>query len=73
MPSLHIAWAVLVGFALWRLARPLAVRLCGLFYPLIVLIVLIVTGNHYLVDAVAALAVVGVAVLVARPIARRRG
>jgi PAP2 superfamily protein len=71
MPSLHMAWAALVGGSTLCMARPRAVRLLGAVYPLITLVVVIVTGNHYLLDAVGALVVVGMALLLARLLTRR--
>ncbi|MEP6761971.1 MAG: phosphatase PAP2 family protein, partial [Sporichthyaceae bacterium] len=52
MPSLHLAWAVwsavLVG---WLLGTTMQRRLL-LLYPLLVTAVVVVTANHYLLDAV---------------------
>lgn len=62
MPSVHMAWAVIAGGALILLARPLAARLCGAIYPFLMLVAIVVTGNHYLLDAGGALLVVGLAV-----------
>jgi membrane-associated phospholipid phosphatase len=65
MPSLHVAWALLVGLALVWLASPPVVRVLGALFPLIMLLTVIVTGNHYLLDGVGSLAVVDVAVRLA--------
>ncbi|MGH2409591.1 MAG: phosphatase PAP2 family protein, partial [Chloroflexota bacterium] len=64
MPSFHIAWALIVSAALVWMARSLLVRLLAPLYPAIMLIVVIVTGNHYIADALGAVAVVSVAALV---------
>ncbi|HWE62417.1 MAG TPA: phosphatase PAP2 family protein [Chloroflexota bacterium] len=61
MPSLHVAWALIVGMTLAWAARPLVVRLFGLVYPLIMLTTVIVTGNHYISDALGAVLVLIVA------------
>lgn len=58
MPSLHIAWALIVGLTLFWLARPLVVRLFGLVHPVIMSLCVIVTGNHYIVDCLGAVGVV---------------
>jgi hypothetical protein len=50
VPSMHIGFALLVGAAIWRLARSPVVRLAGLLYPCIVLLA---TGNHFFFDAAA--------------------
>ncbi len=61
MPSLHIAWALVVGITVVLLARPLAVKLLGFLYPALMLLAVVVTGNHYLLDAVGATACVATA------------
>jgi hypothetical protein len=58
MPSIHMAWAMIAGGALVLLARPYAVRLFGSIYPALMLVSVVVTGNHFLLDAVGALCVV---------------
>lgn len=70
MPSLHIAWALIVGLALVWLARPLLVRLFGLAHPVIMGLAVVVTGNHYIADCLAAAAVVLIAVCLALVVAR---
>ena len=58
MPSLHFGWALLIGIGLW-LARPAsrpAQGLVGLFAALIVagqFFAVVLTGNHWILDAVA--------------------
>jgi uncharacterized membrane protein len=61
MPSVHMAWAVVVGATLVLLARSPMARLFGMLYPAAMLVAVVVTGNHYLMDAAAALLVVIVA------------
>ena len=61
MPSVHVAWALIVGVSVAWMARPLAVRLLALCWPIIMLLTVIVTGNHYVSDALGAVVVVGVA------------
>jgi PAP2 superfamily len=52
MPSLHIAWALWSGIAIFICARRLWVRCLGLVHPAITLIVIIGTANHFFLDAV---------------------
>jgi hypothetical protein len=73
MPSLHVGWALIVGLSVAWAARPLAVRLLGLIYPLIMLTTVIATGNHYISDALGAVIVVCVATVLAVFIMRWRG
>lgn len=61
MPSVHVAWAVIVGLTLAWAARPLPIRLLGLAYPVVMLTTVIVTGNHYLLDGLSAFLVVLIA------------
>jgi membrane-associated phospholipid phosphatase len=65
MPSVHMAWALLAGFALVLLARPFTVKLLGIIYPIAMLLAVVVTGNHYLLDAAGAVFVLAVAGLAA--------
>ncbi|MDP9118116.1 MAG: phosphatase PAP2 family protein [Actinomycetota bacterium] len=53
MPSLHIAWALWCGLAVFACAKPLAVRIVGLLYPVGTLVVIIGTANHFIIDAIA--------------------
>jgi PAP2 superfamily len=65
MPSVHMAWALLAGFAVVFLARPFFAKLFGIIYPLAMLVAVVVTGNHYLLDAAGAVLVLTVAGLTA--------
>jgi hypothetical protein len=58
MPSVHMAWALVSGIALLVLAPPLAAKLFGVVYPGLMLLAIVVTGNHYILDAVAAAGIV---------------
>ncbi len=55
MPSMHFGWALWVGVVLALLARTRLVRMLGVLYPIVTLVVIVVTGNHFVLDAVAAL------------------
>jgi hypothetical protein len=71
MPSLHVAWALIVGLTVALVARPLVVRLLGVIYPCIMLATVIVTGNHYIMDGIGAAAVVSVATALSLLVASR--
>jgi hypothetical protein len=58
VPSLHFGYALLVGGAIAWLARSRAIRLAGALYPAAMLFIIVATGNHFLLDAVAGGAVV---------------
>jgi hypothetical protein len=64
MPSMHTGYAVVIGATLFREARHLVTRLAGLAYPAFVALVIVATGNHFLLDAAAGAAVAAVAALV---------
>lgn len=52
MPSLHFAYALFLALAVYSLARPRWARLGGFAYPLVVLVAIVATGNHFILDAV---------------------
>jgi hypothetical protein len=63
MPSLHVGWALLVAVALIRVTTS-RWRWLLLLYPATTLSVVVVTGNHYFMDAVVAAALLPLAVAV---------
>ncbi|MCU0308095.1 MAG: phosphatase PAP2 family protein [Thermoleophilia bacterium] len=66
MPSLHVAVAVMIGWCLFSLARHPALRALGLVWPPVVATATIVTANHWVLDAIAGLALVLVAAALVR-------
>ncbi|MGZ8715330.1 MAG: phosphatase PAP2 family protein [Mycobacterium sp.] len=52
MPSLHVAWALWVSFALLAHVQRPAVRVIAYAYPVLTVIALVGTGNHFVLDAV---------------------
>jgi PAP2 superfamily protein len=73
MPSLHVAWALWVTIAVWRMCSRPWVRALAVVYPFVTTFAVLATGNHWLADAVAGALVTAVAVLVAdRLFGRRR-
>ncbi len=53
MPSMHIGWDLLMGFALVWCATHRPLRWFGAIMPFGMLLAIVVTGNHYLVDGFA--------------------
>ena len=51
LPSLHCGFALAVSLALWRLGHPRA----GCVWAPIVILSVIATGNHFVIDVVAGL------------------
>jgi membrane-associated phospholipid phosphatase len=52
VPSMHVCFALMVGWPLARLVRPRALKILWFVYPFVVTFVVVATGNHYLADAV---------------------
>jgi hypothetical protein len=57
VPSLHVGWAIWCGWMVARLAQREWVRGLAIGYPIVVVLVVLSTANHYLVDAAAGLLV----------------
>jgi hypothetical protein len=55
MPSMHIGWSTWCGVTIFMLARNPWVRTAGLLYPVATLVVIVATGNHFVLDAVGGL------------------
>ncbi|HEX4831880.1 MAG TPA: phosphatase PAP2 family protein [Trebonia sp.] len=53
MPSLHVAWAVWCALALYPVMRHWALRVVAIAYPFMTTLVVVATGNHYFLDAIA--------------------
>ena len=65
MPSGHVAFALVAGGAVaWLGPRPWQ-RLAGLSWPVTTAAIIVVTGNHFWLDAAAAVPVTGLALAVA--------
>jgi hypothetical protein len=61
MPSLHVAYAVIVGAALILAERKLAWRVAGVVYPAAMAVTVIASANHWILDVVGALLTVLIA------------
>ncbi|MFX0575614.1 phosphatase PAP2 family protein [Nocardia nepalensis] len=62
MPSLHVGWALLLAFAVVAATRG-AWRWLALAHPVLTTVVVVGTGNHYWLDAVVAVVLLGLASL----------
>jgi hypothetical protein len=58
MPSLHVAWALWCALALVPRLRPRSLRWLAGVYPALTLFAVLVTGNHFFLDALGGAAVV---------------
>ena len=61
MPSLHTGWSVLSGFALFVASRRWWNKILGIVLPTLMVVSVVLTGNHYFLDAVVGTAVVALA------------
>jgi hypothetical protein len=71
LPSLHVGWALGLGLGLAIHARSRAWKGLGIVYPLAVALTVVVTGNHFVLDAIAGMAVMAVGLGSAKILARR--
>jgi hypothetical protein len=55
MPSLHIAWSTWCALVIWELTRRRWARALAVAFPLATLFGIVVTGNHYFLDALGGL------------------
>ncbi|WP_037853125.1 phosphatase PAP2 family protein [Streptomyces sp. NRRL S-340] len=70
MPSLHVGWALWCGVMLWRHGGTRWTKAAGVAYPLLTTLVVMGTANHYFLDAVAGVAVMGVGLLLGPVVTR---
>lgn len=52
MPSLHFSWTVILG-VYWFRSLPMGFKVAGLVYPALTFFAITITGNHFVLDAVA--------------------
>jgi hypothetical protein len=54
---MHIGWNMLVGVAMWMATKNLFVRAFAVIMPVMMFSDIVLTGNHYFIDAFAGIAV----------------
>lgn len=59
MPSLHVGWALWCAVVIVTLTRRRWLRVVGAIYPVITVLVILATANHFLLDAVGGLVALG--------------
>jgi membrane-associated phospholipid phosphatase len=72
MPSMHMAYATLVGYSLARWGRRRWLRWLGGLYPLWVAVEVIATGNHFVLDVLGGVLVATGALMAANAFVSRR-
>jgi hypothetical protein len=61
MPSMHFTWVLLVGIAIVHIVRSLWLKALGILFPVGMLIAIVATANHFILDAIAGAIVLGLA------------
>ncbi len=72
VPSMHVAFALMIGWPLARLVRHSAARVLWLLYPFLMAFVIVVTANHFIVDALLGALTAGASAYGAMWLARAR-
>jgi hypothetical protein len=72
VPSMHVAFALMIGGTLARLARHRVVRVLWLLYPFLMAFVIVVTANHFIIDALLGALTAGASAYGATWLARAR-
>ena len=72
VPSMHVAFSLMIGWSLSRLVRNRFGRAFWRAYPFLITFVIVATANHFLTDAVLGAAVAAVSALAARELGRVR-
>lgn len=65
MPSVHVAWAVLVAITVWRVS-PSRWRFVGPLHAVVTVLVVVSTANHFWADGIVAVALLGLSVVLVR-------
>jgi membrane-associated phospholipid phosphatase len=72
VPSMHVAFALMIGWPLARLVRSPAARVLWTLYPFLMAFVIVVTANHFIFDALLGALTAGVSAYGATRLARAR-
>lgn len=72
MPSLHCGWSLWCACAMVPRVTNRWIKLAFIAYPLLTLTAIVLTGNHFILDAVGGWAVFGIAYAAVRLVSRRQ-
>jgi hypothetical protein len=72
VPSMHVCFALMIGVPLARLSRNRIAKCFWALYPVLMLFVIVVTGNHFLADAFLGSLTAGIGALGAAWLAKAR-
>jgi hypothetical protein len=70
MPSVHCCWALWCACALVPRLKHTWAKWLAAFYPVMTVTVIVITANHYLLDAIGGFAIFGIGYVVARLVTR---
>jgi hypothetical protein len=70
MPSVHVAWAVWCTLALVPRLSSRAGKWLAISYPIVTVVVIVLTGNHFVIDAAGGLAILAIGWVAADKITR---
>jgi membrane-associated phospholipid phosphatase len=71
VPSMHVAFALMLGWPLARLVKHRAFKVFWSLYPLLVTFVVVATGNHFWMDAFLGAVVAAISAYVAKEVLAR--
>jgi hypothetical protein len=69
VPSMHVAFALMIGWPLASLSRRLPARILWRLYPLLITFVIVATANHFLLDALLGALTAAISAVAARRLA----
>jgi hypothetical protein len=72
LPSLHVGWDLLIGLAIFVAARRAWVRAIGVAMPIAMTVAVVLTANHYIIDAIAGAALTATCWYIAGRVVARR-
>jgi hypothetical protein len=70
MPSMHCVWALWCTCVVVPRVERRWIKVLAIIYPMVTVVAIVVTGNHYLIDAVAGFAALGIGYAAARAFTR---
>ena len=70
MPSMHAVWALICACIVVPRVSNRWIKVAAIAYPVITVLAIVVTGNHYFVDALGAVPIVALGYLIARRFTR---
>ncbi len=72
VPSMHVAFALMIGWPLASLSRTRAAKVLWRLYPLLIAFVIVATANHFILDALLGALTAAASALVARQLGQLR-